>query len=622
MKKIKFSIITPCLNRVHYLRETIESVLNQTVFKNNLCEMQYIIIDGGSDDGSLELIKEYNKIHQNIEYISEKDEGMYDALTKGFEKCTGDIISYINAGDFYNLNAFEIIENILNNSHNIDWVTGGKYIYNEKSQITKSVIPYNYRRRLIQAGVYGRFLPYIQQESTFWRIKLNKLIDNNKLKEFKLAGDYYIWSTFAAENKLHIIQTHLGGFKVHGDQLSKKTLSGNLTYKKEVAAFTNRIGVLDVILILLDFIPWALLRYSNDFFGNLSNHIRYDDIKKEFTNKEDNHDVIYCWSCDFATNRGEGKLAHKFLLEKYPNSSSYIHMLNRKLYYKNNLLNNDKLTESKINLDFIDSYVVPIIGILWLWWKFLNRKKICYLNFLPLWNSLLIIFLPPGTILGPITGSIHVGKANSIQGYLRKYLLPILYTVNAKIIVLRSRKLIFATHLLKKYFKGKTLNESTFGYILDHLIYKKYNKSKKIDIVIYYRDYDTKSNLFFKELIKYFSNNEEFNFLYFGNQCENFTKDYLGFIESHKVIEILDNAKFAPLSEENFESFFTSECLSNHVNIFYNSLKMSKPTKFDHSKKIIDIDYDNVDESLNTMKKYIRQFDELNIPYDNKTSVN
>ena len=49
---------------------------------------------------------------------------------------------------------------------------------------------------------------------------------------------------------------------------------------------------------------------------------------------------------------------------------------------------------------------------------------------------------------------------------------------------------------------------------------------------------------------------------------------------------------------------------------------MSKPTKFDHSKKIIDIDYDNVDESLNTMKKYIRQFDELNIPYDNKTSVN
>jgi len=133
MKKIKFSIITPCLNRVHYLRETIESVLNQTVFKNNLCEMQYIIIDGGSDDGSLELIKEYNKIHQNIEYISEKDEGMYDALTKGFEKCTGDIISYINAGDFYNLNAFEIIENILNNSHNIDWVTGGKYIYNEKS---------------------------------------------------------------------------------------------------------------------------------------------------------------------------------------------------------------------------------------------------------------------------------------------------------------------------------------------------------------------------------------------------------------------------------------------------------------------------------------------------------
>ena len=105
MKKLKFSIITPCRNRVNYLRETIESVLNQTAFKKNICEMQYIIIDGASTDGSIELIEEYAKNNQNIEFISENDESMYDALRKGFEKCDGDIISYINAGDLYNFNA-------------------------------------------------------------------------------------------------------------------------------------------------------------------------------------------------------------------------------------------------------------------------------------------------------------------------------------------------------------------------------------------------------------------------------------------------------------------------------------------------------------------------------------
>ena len=66
MKKLKFSIITPCRNRVNYLRETIESVLNQTDFKKNICEMQYIIIDGASTDGSKELIEEYARNNQNI----------------------------------------------------------------------------------------------------------------------------------------------------------------------------------------------------------------------------------------------------------------------------------------------------------------------------------------------------------------------------------------------------------------------------------------------------------------------------------------------------------------------------------------------------------------------------
>ena len=132
MKKLKFSIITPCRNRLNYLRETMDSVLNQTAFKKNLCEMQYIIIDGASTDGSKELIEEYARDNQNIEFVSENDDSMYDALRKGFEKCDGDIVSYINAGDLYNFNAFEIVEIAFKSSDKIKWLTGGKYSNNKK----------------------------------------------------------------------------------------------------------------------------------------------------------------------------------------------------------------------------------------------------------------------------------------------------------------------------------------------------------------------------------------------------------------------------------------------------------------------------------------------------------
>mgnify|MGYP001341147773 CR=1 FL=1 len=69
---MKFSIITPVRNRVKYLEETIKSVLNQSALKNDI-ELEFIIIDGASDDGTLEIIKKYAEDYKNIKYISEKE---------------------------------------------------------------------------------------------------------------------------------------------------------------------------------------------------------------------------------------------------------------------------------------------------------------------------------------------------------------------------------------------------------------------------------------------------------------------------------------------------------------------------------------------------------------------
>lgn len=98
---MKISIITVCFNSEKTIRDTIESVLKQT-YKN----YEYIIVDGKSSDNTLNIINEY----KNIKLISEKDKGFYDALNKGINIATGDIIGIINADDvLFDENVFQTV---------------------------------------------------------------------------------------------------------------------------------------------------------------------------------------------------------------------------------------------------------------------------------------------------------------------------------------------------------------------------------------------------------------------------------------------------------------------------------------------------------------------------------
>tara|TARA_B100001093_G_C26707452_1_gene961891 strand:+ start:271 stop:1020 length:750 start_codon:yes stop_codon:yes gene_type:complete len=116
--KIKptFSIITVVLNGEKYLEKTIKSVISQKE------KLQYIIIDGGSTDNSLNIIKKYTKF---IDYwVSEKDKGLYDAFNKGLKKCEGDFVGIINSDDIYTKNALSIIKKYLKAYPNIDFIFG------------------------------------------------------------------------------------------------------------------------------------------------------------------------------------------------------------------------------------------------------------------------------------------------------------------------------------------------------------------------------------------------------------------------------------------------------------------------------------------------------------------
>src|SRR5574344_177097 len=94
---MKFSIVTSTFNSAKTVRDTFDSVLAQTYN-----DYEYWVIDGGSKDKTLDIIKEYEpRFEGRMKFVSERDEGIYDAMNKGFKKCTGDVFMLINSDDLF-----------------------------------------------------------------------------------------------------------------------------------------------------------------------------------------------------------------------------------------------------------------------------------------------------------------------------------------------------------------------------------------------------------------------------------------------------------------------------------------------------------------------------------------
>ncbi len=130
---MKFSIITVNYNNKEGLRKTIESVIHQS-FR----DFEYIVIDGGSTDGSVDVLKEYD---QQINYwVSEKDSGIYNAMNKGISIAHGEYLNFMNSGDcFY---SYDILERVAKYQYNTDFIVGRDYHYNEgKRQGHASILP-------------------------------------------------------------------------------------------------------------------------------------------------------------------------------------------------------------------------------------------------------------------------------------------------------------------------------------------------------------------------------------------------------------------------------------------------------------------------------------------------
>lgn len=232
--KPRFTIITPCFNAAAYIEETALSVLDQTAVLAGVADLEYLVCDGGSTDGTLDRLRALD--HPALQIFSEPDRGMYDALGKGLRRATGQYVAYLNAGDYYHKCAFEVVADLFARYPDVRWLTGFNTIYNEHSQVVMVTLPSRFRPAFFENGFYGGDTAAgVQQESTFWRAELLALLDYDRLAAFRLAGDFYLWQRFATRHELHIVGAQLGGFKRHPGQQSE----ADEAYAREVLPLTR-----------------------------------------------------------------------------------------------------------------------------------------------------------------------------------------------------------------------------------------------------------------------------------------------------------------------------------------------------------------------------------------------
>ena len=207
----RISIVTPSFNQGEYLEECIDSVLSQ-----NYPNLEYVIMDGGSTDNSVEIIKKYEKYLTY--WQSRPDGGQYPAINEGFRKTTGKIMAWLNSDDKYHHHAFYKAALLFSNNEHLAWLTGRPAFWNkhgECSYILCELLP-AYSREKFLRKVYKD--PWIQQESTFWRKELWEKAGGEIRSGLEYAGDIDLWVRFFRHAQLHTVDTLLGGYRNHGEQ--------------------------------------------------------------------------------------------------------------------------------------------------------------------------------------------------------------------------------------------------------------------------------------------------------------------------------------------------------------------------------------------------------------------
>jgi glycosyltransferase involved in cell wall biosynthesis len=242
------SIVTPSLNSSRFIEETIQSVKQQT-YKN----IEHIIVDGGSADNTIEIVKQY----PHIILIAEPDNGMYDAINKGLRRAQGEIVAYLNSDDLYYPETIQIAVSYLMQHPDVSLVYGdcdfidvnGNYLYT-----------YRYPKFQLRRFVCLKWSS-IPQQTTFWRRQIHNLVGYFDTS-FRLAGDFEFYARVGQKLRIDHISVKAIS-RLHSQSLLR---SYPQQEQKEVARIHNMYGVDDSILTgIRRYIYAASIRLPNSY---------------------------------------------------------------------------------------------------------------------------------------------------------------------------------------------------------------------------------------------------------------------------------------------------------------------------------------------------------------------
>lgn len=223
----KITVVTPTFNQAKYIEQTIKSIIDQ-----NYPNLEYIIIDGGSSDGTVEIIQKYQD--KLAYWISEQDNGLYDAINKGFNIATGDILAWLNSDDIYLPNSLFSVAEIFSNFPEVEWLQGANSHIDEIGKIV-SVFPAGYWTKFDLASGDKR---NIQQESTFFRKSLWERSGKPLNINSQLAGDYALWFIFFRYADLITTTAPLGCFRMRSS--NQKSYSQLAEYNLEKSIYQRQ----------------------------------------------------------------------------------------------------------------------------------------------------------------------------------------------------------------------------------------------------------------------------------------------------------------------------------------------------------------------------------------------
>ena len=224
---MKFSIITPSYNQGSYIERTLESILSQ----EGDFELELLVMDGGSSDGTLAVLRRFEQ-DARLRWVSGQDEGQSDAINKGFNDTSGDLIAWLNSDDLYAPGALQTVATAYAEKP-FDWCFGNCHNIDENDNEVRASIT-RYKQRQSQRYSYQRLLrrDFISQPATFFSRAAYEKVGPVELK-LHYAMDYDYWLRLGRLSDPRFIDQPLASFRWHS-----QSKNGALYRKAAWEAFT------------------------------------------------------------------------------------------------------------------------------------------------------------------------------------------------------------------------------------------------------------------------------------------------------------------------------------------------------------------------------------------------